>query len=109
MWVSCLKKNSILTLIIPHWRIGLGINNIGCSAHIATKVFAVHVRREFQLKIISEMLYNTACMHAWTVGLGNISIYRQYRKTGVCNNQYRRLFHMSIILLMQYIAEYIAV
>ena len=40
------------------------------------------------------------------LGLGNISIYRQYRKTRVCNNGYCRYFHMSIILLMQYIAEY---
>ena len=40
------------------------------------------------------------------LGLGNISIYRQYRKTGVCNNGYRRYFHISIISLMQYIAEY---
>ena len=40
------------------------------------------------------------------LGLGNISIYRQYRNTGVCNNWYRRLFHISIISLMQYIAEY---
>ena len=40
------------------------------------------------------------------VGLGNISIYRQYRKTGVCNNGYCRYLHMSIISLMQYIAEY---
>ena len=40
------------------------------------------------------------------VGLGNISIYRQYRKTGVCNNGYFRYFHMSIISLMQYIAKY---
>ena len=40
------------------------------------------------------------------LGLGNISIYRQYRITGVCNNGYCRYFHMSIISLMQYIAEY---
>ena len=39
------------------------------------------------------------------VGLGNISIYRQYRNTRVCNNGCRRHF-TSIILLMQYIAEY---
>ena len=42
----------------------------------------------------------------YRLGLGNILIYRQYRNTGVCNNRYRRLFHMSIISLMQYIAEY---
>ena len=48
------------------------------------------------------MAINCVC----TVGLGNISIYRQYRNTGVCNNGYCRLFHMSIISLMQYIAEY---
>ena len=41
-----------------------------------------------------------------SVGLGNISIYRQYHNTGVCNNQYCRHFHMSIISLMQYISEY---
>ena len=40
------------------------------------------------------------------LGLGNISIYRQYHNTGVCNNGYRRHFHMSIILFMQYITEY---
>ena len=36
------------------------------------------------------------------VGLGNISVYRQYCNTGVCNNGYHRHFHMSIISLMQY-------
>ena len=41
-----------------------------------------------------------------TLRLGNISIYRQCRNIGVCNNRYRRHFHMSIISLMQYIAEY---
>ena len=40
------------------------------------------------------------------VGLGNISIYHQYHNKRVCNNRYRRLLHMSIILLMQYITEY---
>ena len=40
------------------------------------------------------------------LGLGNILIYRQYHKTGVCNNGYRRHFHISIISLMQYIAQY---
>ena len=32
------------------------------------------------------------------LGLGNIS--KQYCNTGVCNNRYRRLFYMSIILLI---------
>ena len=35
-----------------------------------------------------------------------MSIYRQYRNTWVCNNGYRRHFHMSIISLMLYIAEH---
>ena len=41
-----------------------------------------------------------------SIRLGNISMYRQYRNTGVSNNQYYRFFHVSIISLMQYIAEY---
>ena len=45
-------------------------------------------------------------MYTYVLGLGNISIYRQYRNTGVCNNGYHRHFYMSIISLMQYIAEY---
>ena len=47
-----------------------------------------------------------SCMYMYALGLGSISIYWQCRNTGVCNNRYRRHFHMSIISLMQYITEY---
>ena len=57
---------------------------------------------------VRNMKYSTQIksLHWYQLGLGNISIYRQYHNTGVCNNGYHRHFHLSIISLMQYIAEY---
>ena len=42
----------------------------------------------------------------YTLGLGNISINRQYCEPMMCNNQYRRFFKEAIISHLQCIAIY---